>query len=343
MKTITFIFACLLLPFTLLGQPKVITVDNRPNTGANYTSLASAVSAATVGDTIYIHPSATSYGNVIINIPLILVGLSHNPLNSKSGEKATVGNITFGGASANSLVTGLQLNLVNVTTQTNVSGIRIVNNRINVYIIGSNNANGDDWIIEGNIFTNTYIQPGVNTNGWIIKNNIFDQTTQYPLYNCNDQISFLNNIVISSSGNFANNCTNTLVNNNIFILEASIVNVNLSSSTIVFNNNLTRNTSGFTVTALSGSGNLDNINPGFINAPYGTIGDYYNNDYNVTGAALTAATDGGPLGVFGASNFPFDAQGRPDLWPYMTSLDISNSSVPQGQNINVTFTAEKKN
>ena len=67
MKTITTIFACLLFSLTLLSQPKVITVDNRPNTGpdvvnVHYSSLSDAVSAAIQGDTIQIHPSSSGYG-----------------------------------------------------------------------------------------------------------------------------------------------------------------------------------------------------------------------------------------------------------------------------------------
>lgn len=343
MKTLTIIFACLLLPFTLLSQT-VITVDNRLNTGANFTSLSAAVASASVGDIIQIHPSATAYGNVTISIPLTLVGLSHNPSNSKSGEKATVGSITFNGSSTGSLITGLQINIISANAATNISGIKIVNNRISSFISGVNTALiNDDWVIEGNILTNAYISTGgANVNGWMIKNNIFDQNTQWCIQNANDQTSFLNNIVISSNGNFVNACANTIVDNNIFILEGSSVNIVLNNSTIVFNNNMTRNTTGQLITLLGGT-NYDNINPGFVNAPFGTIDNYYNNNYNVTHAsALNGGTDGTDLGVYGAL-FDFDPQGRPDSWPYMTSLNISNPSVPQGQNIDVTFTAAKKN
>lgn len=341
MKTITIIAGLFLICLNVHAQ-KVITVDNRPNTGADYSSLSTAVANALVGDTIQIHPSATPYGNFNVGGKrLILVGLSHNPANSMITERARVGNITFNGNSANSLVTGLEVNSINTTSPTDITGIRIINNKILSSVVGGNAITSNDWIIEGNIFVNGYVQPQTNTNGWMIKNNIFDMAGTYAIYNSNDQTSFLNNIVITSSGNFANNCDDTLVNNNIFILEGSIADVNLNNSTIVFNNNLTRNVQGQTVTALSGSNNLDNTDPGF-SFTFANIADYYNNDYNVNGAAENAGTDGTDLGVFGAM-FNFDAQGRPDDWPYMTSLNISNSSVPMGQDINVTFTAAKKN
>lgn len=342
MKTLTIFLGLFLMTLTVQSQT-VITVDNRANTGADYTSLDTAVANASFNDIIQIHPSAVAYGNVTITIPLTLVGLSHNPANSKSGEKAIVGTIFFQSSSAGSLVTGLDVFRISTSSITDVTGIKIVNNRITGYVSGSNTALvNDDWVIEGNIFINAYVSTGVNVNGWMVKNNIFDNTTQYPIYNANNQTSFLNNIVISSTGNFANSCADIIVSNNIIILEGSIADVNLNSSTVVFSNNMTRNTTGFPVTPLSGSGNYDGVNPGF-SFSFANIADYYNNDYNVTNAsALNGGTDGTDLGVFGAL-FSFDVQGRPDSWPYMTSLNISNPSVPMGQNIDVTFTAEKKN
>jgi len=341
MKTITLILGLILFSLNTQAQ-KVITVDNRANTGADYSSLQDAVAAAFVGDTIQIHPSASAYGNVNTGGKrLIFVGLSHNPANSKVNEKAKVGSITFTGNSANSLVTGLEVNIINTSTPTDVTGIKIINNSILSYINGSNSAASDSWLIEGNILDGAYIQPYLGTNDWLIKNNIIDNTSQYPIVNANDQTSFLNNIVITSSGNFANACADTIVSNNIFILEGSTTEVKLNNSTVTFSNNLTRNVQGQTVDALSGNNNLDNTDPGFSFA-FGDIADYYNNDYNVSGAAVNAGTDGTDLGVFGAG-FNFDVDGRPDDFPYMTGLDISNPSVPMGQNINVTFTAAKKN
>jgi len=337
MKPLLLILSFFLLTLTVQSQ-KVITVDNRANSGADYTSLSEAVTNAFVGDTIQIHPSATAYGNTgNVNKRLHFVGLGHNPALSKYGEKAIVGGITFNGNCANSSVTGLQFSTITVSGPIDISGIRIINNRIISYVRASNSAAIQNWLIEGNLFDSAYVQPYAD--GWTVKNNIFDNGT-YAIYNTNNTFSFLNNLVILANGNFASACTDPIVNNNIFILEGSTTDVVLNNSTIVFNNNLTQNTTGFTVTALNGSSNLDNTSPGFA-FTYANIADYYNNDYNVSGAAELAGTDGTDLGVFGA-NFNFDVDGRPDDYPYMTSLDISNSSVPLGQNINVTFTAGKK-
>lgn len=344
MKTITTIFACLLLPLTLLAQPKVRTVDNRANSGAEFTgasALQDAIAAAIPGDTLHIHPSASTYGTLTTTKRLIIVGLSHNPANAKEGEEATVAAVYFQGNSANSLLTGLKYSSINANAVTDVNGIRIINNRGGT-ITGAN-ANTDDWIIEGNI-----IEGLVNTNNsedWMIKNNIISRNN-YIIQNFNNTISFLNNIVINGSDNFATGCSDPIVNNNIFILTGSADEIGLNSSTIVFNNNLTYSPNFNPITALSGSNNLDETNPAFTTILAGDYTDYYNNDYHVSGAAVGAATDGFDLGVHGTlafPGFPFDVQGRPDDFPYMTSLNISNSSVPMGQDINVTFTAGKKN
>lgn len=343
MKTIITFFCIGFISFTMQAQPKVITVDNNPDSGANYTNLATAIANSMVNDTIYVHPSATSYGNITITKPLVIMGPGHNPANS-NGTTANVAGISIGGYCANTIITGLVIGYVSYTTATDADNVKIVNNRIDSYIATNPYATTfyDDWVIEGNYFNAAYVNPG-GAAGWIIKNNIFNNTT-YAIYNFNDTNSFINNIVINTTGNFATGCTNPIVNNNIFILKTNIVNVGLASSTIQFNNNLTINVEGFTVNLLNGNNNLDNTYPNFVDAPLITISSIYDNNYDLAGssAANDAGTDGTDLGVFGA-NFKFDVNGRPDVWPYMTSLTITNTSVASGQDINVEFTAEKKN
>ena len=129
MKPLLLFLSVFFMILTVQSQAKVITVDNRANSGADYTSLSEAVSAAFVGDTIQIHPSATSYGNTgNVNKRLIFVGLGHNSELSKDGEKAILGNINFTGNSANSIVTGLVFNAVTVSGPIDVSNIKIINN-----------------------------------------------------------------------------------------------------------------------------------------------------------------------------------------------------------------------
>ena len=59
------LLSCLL--FTSLLQAKVLTVSNRSGNSAQYETVPAAIAAAAAGDTIYIHGSETSYGNIIID------------------------------------------------------------------------------------------------------------------------------------------------------------------------------------------------------------------------------------------------------------------------------------
>ena len=49
---------------SLASFAKVITVNNNINSPGQYTNLQQAIDSASAGDTIYVHGSATSYGNV---------------------------------------------------------------------------------------------------------------------------------------------------------------------------------------------------------------------------------------------------------------------------------------
>lgn len=345
MKTLITLFCIGLVSFTMHSQVKARTVDNNANSGAMYTgasALQNAITASTPGDTLLIHPSATSYGVLTTGKRLIIVGLGHNPANSNINQKVMVSTVTFQTNAANSLLTGIDYSTITTSSAT-CTGIRILNNR-GGNISGLAGAN--NWVIQGNIIEGAQWVYSNGSTGWLVKNNIFNNLT-WTIYGFDNTSSFLNNIVITSTGNFAYNSINPIVNNNIFILTGTASAVVLGGSpvvsTVVFNNNLTYSPEFNPIPPLSGSNNLNETNPGFVNAPFATITNFYSNNYNVTGSAVNAGTDGDDLGVFGASNFAFDVHGRPDLWPYMTSLNISNSSVPKGQNINVTFTAQKKN
>ena len=345
MKTHFYFFLIALLSSNLFSQ-NVITVDNRPNTGANYTMINDAIAAATAGDIIQIHPSPISYNNITLDRQLSLVGLGHNPENSGDGERAIVGSISITGDAGGSIITGLEINFIAAGgVITNCNSISVINNYIHGKVSGIGLANGDtlNWLVEGNVFDSGYVQPGSNSqaNSWIVKNNLFFDNNGFALIGFDNTCSFINNIVYNSSSNTISQSTDPIVNNNIFILENTIVEVGLNSSSVTFNNCMTYNTNGLTVTSLNGFNNYDNIDPQFVNAPFVSFSDIYNNDYNVTNTnAINGGTDGTDLGIFGAL-YNFDINGRPNTYPFMTNLAITNSSVEIGQDINVEFSAEK--
>ena len=134
-----------------------------------------------------------------------------------------------------------------------------------------------------------------------------------------------------------------MVNNNIFLATGTLTEIGLSNSSITFVSNITYSYFGATIDPLSGSNNLDNTDPMFENVPFGSVTDFYNNNFNLTSVSpgVNAGSDGTDIGLFG-NNFVFDPNGRPNLTPYPESITITNSVVAPGQTLNVDFTATQK-
>ena len=351
MKTIT-----LLLVFTLTSlfafSQTVYTVDNRPESGAQYTSVQAAIDAATAGDIIYIHPSPTSYGSVDVTKTITLIGSGHNPENS-DGLRATLSSITLRPDSADTVITGL--NLVSVTAYsygTNTHNIHIVNNRITNEVRGYyTSGQSDNWIVEGNYFDSGYTTSNINAsalNNLQVRNNIIKGR----INSSNHTNVFTNNLFINDdpSGDaeiFIGNdgITSQLVTNNMFIFtDPDVTSLSSTGTPIIYTNCLTWQAGGgVDLPILPGSGNLDNTNPLFNNIPT-DLDDFYNNDYTlgIGSPAIGAATDTGDIGLFGR-NFPFDINGRAHSMPYPEGMTILNTVVQPGQNLNVEFQASQKN
>jgi len=345
MKTTTLTLVICLLTLSLQAQT-IYTVDNRAQSGAQYQVLQDAIDAASAGDIIQIHPSATNYGNAIINKQLKLVGLGHNPVTNDQGLTAKLSYLRFTGNSANSEVSGLTIINTLTTTGTinHAENIHIVHNKISTISISNNTGLLDSWIVEGNYITNTTVSISSNASSWTIKNNFITGA----LYNLNVTDVVLNNIFFSASNatsdNIFVNCDQTIISNNIFITNGNMTTFAMPSCTnLNLNNNLTYSYVGNTMTTLPGTANLDNTNPMFISVSAGNEGDFYNNDYhlNTSSSGINYGTDGTNIGVYGNA-FSFDMYGRPDAMPYSTTMSISNTVVAPGQNLNVSFSAVQK-
>jgi hypothetical protein len=351
MKTKTLIIVMLFIAQLSMAQT-VYTVDNRPESGAQYTSVQAAIDAASAGDIIYIHPSPTSYGNINVTKTITLVGPGHNPANS-DGLRATLSSITLRADAADTVITGL--NLVSVTAYsygTNTHNIHIINNRVSSRVEGYyQSGQSDNWIVEGNYFDSGYTTSNINAstlNNLQVRNNIIAGR----ISNSNHTNVFTNNLFIHDdpSGDAeifvgSDGITSQLVTNNMFIFtDPDVTSLSSSGTPIVYTNCLTWQAGGgVDLPTLPGSGNLDNTDPLFNNIPTSLI-DFYNNDYTLGAGspAIGAATDAGDIGVFGR-NFPFDINGRTHSMPYPEGMTILNTVVQPGQNLNVEFQATQKN
>jgi len=88
----SFLVACLIFLVSTETYATVRTVSNNPNSPGQYTSLQMAVDSSSMGDTILVAGSATSYGTVNIYWKLTIFGAwIHNPY----GSNTTVGAVTL--------------------------------------------------------------------------------------------------------------------------------------------------------------------------------------------------------------------------------------------------------
>src|SRR5690606_36120284 len=117
MKTIT-IMTCLLLCSISNFAQNVHTVDNRPGTTAQFTSVQAAHDAAQAGDFIYIHTSPNHKGTLTIRKQIHVRGIGHNP-ELANGEHAILSAITISRNAteatfaSGSSISGLEINVIN--------------------------------------------------------------------------------------------------------------------------------------------------------------------------------------------------------------------------------------
>lgn len=356
MKTIILKFTFLLFGATLIAQ-NTWTVDNRPGTTAQFTSVQAAHDAASPGDFIYIHPSPTSYVNLSIKKEIHLRGLGHNPLLG-NGSRATFSTITISRNipeatnASNSSISGLEIGQIVDQNEAAFSNIIIQNNLIGTLSF----YQSYNYIIQGNLFNPTspysiYFNGTSHANN-IISHNIFNTTVGTSATNAiiNGLLAtdiFSNNLVILSNNTAASyffySCNNPTVKNNLFVLApvATTTAINTNASTITFENCSTFDYGGATLAALSGTNNLNNTNPQFVDigTPANPLFAYTKNyKLNVGSPAIDAGTDGDDLGVY-SQGFLFQMRGYPFDLPYPTTVNINNATVAAGNNLQVVFKA----
>jgi len=346
MKNFILNFTLLVLGTHLFAQ-NTWTVDNRPGSTAQFTSVQAAHDAATAGDTIYVHPSIESYGFLNVNRSIHVRGLGHNPEHGKISASLAV-QLSL---PSNSSFSGLKITAV--TTQSVVgspifSNVIFQNNSINsMNLFRSNNC-----IVQGNIFTSGTLALNLSTStNATIKNNIFNMATngsfnEAAISSASSTNTIENNVIIynGTSGNpgIFTNCNNPIVRNNIIVINnATSTDFRIPNSTINFQNCLTFSYGGLTLPAIAGTNNLNNTNPQFE-----TIGTpenpafAYTKSYKLKGGspAIGAGLNGEDLGIYG-QGFLFQMSGYPFDLPYPTSINITNVLAQTGNTLNVVLKA----
>lgn len=322
----------------ICSQATVITVSNNQNSPGQYTDLASAISAASNGDTIYVHGSQTNYGNVTIDKQLTLIGTGHNPDKDfpfvSQLSSVYLDSIPFGNSASGSKIIGFDI----TSSLTNSGGdvinnIEVKRNRINyLYVRGSN------WLIENNVIDfNLYINNNANV---VIDNNLIDGI----IYNSNQSsVVIINNTFHGDGGATRYSISNidfAVITNNI-MLGRHPNNTNVDNCT--FNNNITYQTSADTIPfgTNTGAGNFVGIDPLLVTIS-GTSFSYTNN-YDLQGGSpcINAGTDGNDIGAYGGgAPFP-DMTGAPRI-PQIKQFTINNPVIQQNDSLSIYFKAKKQ-
>jgi hypothetical protein len=346
---------------SLPAYATVRTVSNWTNIPAQYTSIQSAIDAATAGDTVYVHGSPNTYPDFVINRRISIIGPGFYPTNQNQ-NRATVSTVfiysTIAGAVNNINVVGMYISYQlyvgynsNYATGVPIEGLRVnrcfVNGLSNP--LGSNTSSS--LIVEQSIFSSTLSTD--NFASVLVNNTIFNNA-RISSNSQTDANTVVTNCLFYGNGSGPSNISNTIFSNNIFYLCTSFG----GESGNTFNRNLTYGTDNNTL-SFSGAittNTLVNTDPLFI-TPYNT-GYYGNgapgnnplaffNDGNLLlqagSPAINQGTDSkdiGPTG--GTANFNYRTQSMSAI-PQMVSLIINNSTLPQNGTLNVQFSGSRQN
>jgi hypothetical protein len=357
MKTKTFLLLVLFVAMASVALAGIKTVSNNASSPGQYTSLQSAIDASGLGDTLMIAGSTTTYGDVSIAKPLVLVGAGYN---NPYGNNTTIGSISLS-----------RVNEFLGASGTKIMGIYFPN-YANVGFYGSysggnaSTQNIDNVLIErcrfsysgGVVFSSYYYHNDT------VRNCIFNATSGINFQNGNFTNVFIHNNIFDnaslSASNTSVNLTLVFFRNNLLINKSTAIFVNISR--LIIENNIfygaeptgcincafTRNIS-YLATALPPAGNLgsDNLNatnPMFVNYPPGGGAFSYTYDFHLQPGSpgIGAGTGGTDIGIYGGM-LPFLVGANPHF-PQMMELTLpSGSTVPAGGTLNVHFKARKQN
>lgn len=315
-------------------QATVLTVSNSPEGGAQYSSLSAAYSAAAAGDTLYLEGTNISYtAPSRFDKPLTFIGSGH--LTTANNYKRTIINrhatieIRSGASNSNFLgiifYRDLSMNGANniYFSSCRFESYLTIYSGYSAFI--SRCAFSRDNAININAGGDLTLQNSV-LDGSIQDNNLSNTTI---IDHC---------IFLTSAGNAALNIDGGTVKNSIFVNTKNIVDANASGISFL-NNILVQDTTVPSSSGHTGSGNLTNTDPLFVNYTSGQLfSGNHNYDVQAGSPAINAATDGTNIGVHGGA-LGFTETGEVQTTPYMRVLLINNTSVAPNGTIQVQVQA----
>ena len=341
---------------TITTKATVWSVNNNPanNSAADYTNLQNAIDSASVGDTLYVYGSPTTYGTVYVKKQLYFFGEGYNVIGA--GRYSTsVGTFYLGeikdalnqlvSDASGSVFTGFDCTIKSQVA--GISNITILRNRVDIYYKGYSSVPASNWIIINNLIgvlkhdaanmkennnfqiENNIILPAgyVGCTNAIVKNNLIIRTYVYFDYG-----TITNNIFYYTS---PAGCTNSNIKNNLSYANGSTIATSFDvSTTNIIANNIEAQDPKFTSVTISSS-------PSFS----------YAHDYHLqsTSPAIGAGINSGDLGIYGG-NYPFPSGGVVPLQtsalpgiPQILNLQISNTLIPIDSVLHINLNARVRN
>ncbi len=338
MKKKLLFLTSLLIGMALANAQNVITVDNSPGSAAQFSDLQSAISQAQDGDIIYIHPSEVNYGAIDVNKPLSLIGFAHS-----SAEKETmIDDIFLRNNASNTTIRGIHVtDLISTDGNTTTLQNIVVEN-----CLIDNGIYFEDAGIEGLVFRGNVVRRIGSTTNFALTNNYSDALITNNIITDDVNVKFFqsttvkNNIFLGADAftpvfNVNDESGNLEVQNCIFFYNRSS-SPDPNDPGVVFSNCLSFNLSSGPVVALQGTGNLDNIDPLFVEDNDNSTFQPLSDDFQLLDNSLAkaAGVNGEDLGLFDNSGFVFNNFGFSNGIPTVNIQAISTSVAP-GENLNV--------
>jgi len=334
MKEKLFLVAFALIAITT--NATVITVNNGTVGAGQYTAIQDAVDASQVGDTIYIHGSQTSYGNVTLNKRLVLIGAGHTLKDTQYNFPTTLGTVYLSQGNSTTIPTGSVIKGIRFSSLYGSGGSLDVDNiTIERCYLYSISIEGTGWIVKNNFISDIDIDKNKNI---IISNNYID----YRIYDSTQPSVIITNNIFLQNG-YLSSVNYATVTNNIFIKPST----SFSGTQNTYNKNVfiyadPANYVDFPLANNTGVGNLNTIESQFTETiPLNvSLTNALNYEWKLleTSLGFKYGTDGTNIGIYGGSYQMPNLTGAVNI-PQIISMDIQNSVIPQNGTLTIEFKA----
>lgn len=344
MKTIITAFVLFICLIALNVSATILTVSNYPPVPAQYNDINAAITAASVGDTIYVHGSPMAYPTTFVTKRVVLIGAGYNPKTDFPYITQVWPTVNIYLAANGSSFIGISCSSFQHAAGAASDTVRdLTFKNCGIYQGGINIAgkNYMNILIENCIFSDvstsvTFTSANATVQlGLVIRNCIFSNSgVQVESNSIVDHCIFIGGNTTYRP--FTNSASSTFSNN---IFHSRTISA-IDATNCIFNNNLTFNCSTNTLPLAGnfGSGNITNLDPLFVSYPAVPTNIAYTHNYRLqtTSPGYNAATNGTDLGVYG-NNFLFSMTGEPPFLPVLRKLDIYNTTVPFNGTLDIRY------